>query len=147
MLTRVEEYLGLEVVECPDAGAWEAWLAEHHDHSPGVWLRIAKKGSGVRSITASEALDVVLCYGWIDGLRHPQDETYFLQRYTRRRTRSRWSQVNVARVEALVVAGRMRQAGLTEVEAARADGRWARAYGRTPADPSDGRAPGTDSLP
>lgn len=124
----MERYQGLDVIECADARAWEAWLAEHHEDSPGVWLRVAKKGSGVASVTISEALDVCLCYGWIDGLRHSLDGTYFLQRYTRRRARSTWSQVNVARVGALVAAGRMRPAGLAEVEAAQADGRWAAAY-------------------
>jgi hypothetical protein len=132
----VQRYQGLDVIECPDGAAWEAWLVEHHDRSPGVWLRIAKKGSGVRSVTAGEALDVVLCYGWIDGLRHPQDETYFLQRYTHRRARSAWSRVNVARVEALIAAGRMRPAGLAEVHAARGDGRWAAASGPRTNDPS-----------
>jgi uncharacterized protein YdeI (YjbR/CyaY-like superfamily) len=133
ILAGVEEYHGLAVVECPDAAAWEAWLAEHHERSAGVWLRIAKKGSGVPSVTAHEALDVVLCYGWIDGLRHAQDQTYFLQRYTHRRPRSAWSLVNVAKVEALISSGRMRPSGLAEVEAAKADGRWAAAYrGRPP---------------
>ena len=132
ILAGVEEYQGLPVIECPDAAAWEAWLAEHHVRSTGVWLRIAKKGSGVPSVTANEALDVVLCYGWIDGLRHSQDETYFLQRYTHRRQRSAWSLVNVTKVEALITFGRMRPSGLAEVEAAKADGRWAAAYGVRP---------------
>lgn len=129
ILAGVEEYQGLAVIECPDAAAWEAWLAEHHERSTGVWLRLAKKGSGVPSVTANEALDVVLCYGWIDGLRHSQDETYFLQRYTHRRPRSAWSLVNVTKVDALITSGRMRPSGLAEVEAAKADGRWAAAYG------------------
>ena len=136
ILGGMELYQGLEVIECRDSAAWEAWLAEHHGRPTGVWLRIAKKGSGVQSVTAAEALDVCLCYGWIDGLRHPQDETYFLQRYSHRRPRSAWSRVNVAKVEALIAAGRMRPSGLAEVEAARADGRWAAAHPVRTNDPS-----------
>jgi uncharacterized protein YdeI (YjbR/CyaY-like superfamily) len=93
-----------------------------------VWLKMAKKGSGIPSLTSDEAVDVGLCYGWISGQRKPYDEVYYLQKYVPRRSRSRWSQVNVAKVEDLVAAGRMRPAGLAEVEAAKADGRWAAAY-------------------
>jgi uncharacterized protein YdeI (YjbR/CyaY-like superfamily) len=107
---------------------WEAWLAASWQQPTGVWLKIAKKGSGVASVTASEALDVALCYGWIDGTRRGLDETYFLQWYCPRRPRSSWSKVNVARVEALVGAGRMRPPGLAAVDAAKADGRWAASY-------------------
>src|SRR5262249_25782839 len=92
---------------------------------PGVWLKIAKKGSGIPSLTADEAVDVGLCYGWISGQRKSCDEVYYLQKYVPRRPRSRWSQVNVAKVEALSAAGRMRPSGLAEVEAAKAEGRWA----------------------
>src|SRR5262249_54074734 len=95
---------------------------------PGVWLKIAKKGSGIPSLTADEAVDVGLCYGWISGQRKSCDEVYYLQKYVPRRPRSRWSQVNVAKVEKLIAAGRMRPSGLAEVEAAKADGRWAAAY-------------------
>jgi uncharacterized protein YdeI (YjbR/CyaY-like superfamily) len=112
----------------PDAAAWEAWLAEHHGTAPDAWLKIAKKGSGVASVTAAQALEVALCYGWIDGHRKALDERYFLQRYSPRRKRSSWSRVNVERVEALTAAGRMRPAGLAEVAAAKADGRWDAAY-------------------
>lgn len=107
--------------------AWEKWLAAHGD-APGAWLKIAKKDQGVTSVTYSQALDVALCHGWIDGLKRACDERYFLQRFTPRRPKSLWSKINVARVEALVAAGRMRPAGQREVDAARADGRWDAAY-------------------
>ena len=111
-----------------DAGEFGAWLEAHVDLQGGVWLKIAKKGSGVPSLTDDEAVDVGLCYGWISGQRKSYDEVYYLQKYVPRRPRSRWSQVNVAKVEELIVAGRMRPSGLAEVEAAKADGRWAAAY-------------------
>ena len=112
----------------PDAAAFEAWLEEHVEHQPGVWLRVAKKSSGIPSLTDDEAVDVGLCFGWISGQRKGLDATHYLQKYVPRRPRSRWSQVNVRKVEALLAAGRMRQSGLAEVEAARADGRWDAAY-------------------
>jgi uncharacterized protein YdeI (YjbR/CyaY-like superfamily) len=93
-----------------------------------VWLKIAKKGSGVPSLTDDEAVDLGLCYGWISGQRKAHGKVYYLQKYVSRRPGSRWSQVNVAKVEELIAAGRMRRSGLAEVEAARADGRWAAAY-------------------
>ena len=111
-----------------DAVAFEAWLEVHVDHRPGVWLRIAKKSSGIPSLTDDEAVDVGLCFGWISGQRKRLDETHYLQKYVPRRPRSRWSQVNVRKVEELRAAGRMRPAGLAEVDAARADGRWDAAY-------------------
>lgn len=103
-------------------------MAAHHGEQSEAWLRIAKRHSGVASVTTAEALDVALCYGWIDGQRRSFDGISFLQRYSRRRPRSTWSRVNVAKVEALTAAGRMRPAGLAEVEAAQADGRWQAAY-------------------
>jgi uncharacterized protein YdeI (YjbR/CyaY-like superfamily) len=111
-----------------DATQWESWLAEHHDAEGGVWLKIAKKGSAVASVKIEQALEVALCYGWIDSHRKSYDEQFFLQRYSRRRKGSPWSRNNVERVEALNAAGRMRPPGLAEVAAARADGRWAAAY-------------------
>ena len=111
-----------------DAAEFDAWLDEHVDHRPGVWLRIAKKSSGLPSLTDDEAVDVGLCHGWISGQRRGLDATFYLQKYVPRRPRSRWSQVNVRKVEELLAAGRMRPAGLAEAEAARADGRWAAAY-------------------
>ena len=111
-----------------DAAQWESWLAEHHEAEGGVWLKIAKKGSAFASVTAAQATEVALCYGWIDSHRKSHDEHCFLQRYSRRRKGSPWSRVNVERVEALTAAGRMWPPGLAEVAAAQADGRWAAAY-------------------
>ncbi len=116
------------VIAFRDAAAFEAWLDAHVDLRAGVWLKLAKKGSGVSSLTAEEAVDLGLCYGWISGQRKPYDETYYLQKYVPRRPGSRWSQVNVAKVEELLAAGRMRPPGLAEVASAKADGRWAAAY-------------------
>ena len=108
---------------------WEAWLEEHHATSDGVWVKIAKKRTGIPTVAYPEVLDTALCFGWIDGRRKALDDTYFLQRFTPRRARSRWSQNNRDKVEALTGAGRMRPAGLAEVERAKADGRWDAAYG------------------
>jgi len=108
--------------------AWEAWLEEEHATSDGLWLKIAKKGSGIETVTFAEALDAALCYGWIDSQRGGFDERFFLQRFTPRRPRSKWSQVNREKVAKLMEAGRMRPAGLREVERATADGRWDAAY-------------------
>ena len=108
--------------------AFERWLAEHHDREPEVWIKIHKKASGLASVTPAQAIDVVLCWGWIDGQRKPFDERSFLQRYTPRGRRSRWSQVNRENVERLVAAGRMTPHGQREVDAAKADGRWDAAY-------------------
>ncbi|WP_280467473.1 YdeI/OmpD-associated family protein [Nocardia cyriacigeorgica] len=116
------------VITCTDAAEWEAWLAANHDRATEMWVKIAKKGAPDTTITLSEALDGALCYGWIDSIRRGFDEHHYVQRYSPRRPRSPWSQVNVAKVEALISAGRMRAPGLAAVEAARADGRWAAAY-------------------
>lgn len=106
----------------------EHWLEENHDSADGVWLKIAKKGSGESSVTYAEALELALCFGWIDSQKRGFDATYFLQRFTPRRPRGRWSKINREKAEALIAAGRMRPAGLTEVAAAKADGRWEAAY-------------------
>jgi len=116
------------VIVFRDAAEFEAWLRAHVDLRDGVWLKVAKKGSGVPSLTDDEAVDIGLCYGWISGQRKSFDDVYYLQKYVPRRPRSRWSQVNVAKVEELIAAGRMRPSGLAEVEAAKADGRWDAAY-------------------
>ena len=108
--------------------AWEAWLEQHHATSDGVWVKIAKKGSGIPTVAYPQVLDTALCFGWIDGQRKALDDDYFLQRFTPRRARSRWSQINRDKVDALAKAGRMRPAGLAEVERAKADGRWDAAY-------------------
>jgi len=117
----------LDTITCEDVAAWDAWLAANHRLPEGVWLKIAKQRSGVPSVTNDEAVDVGLCWGWISGHRKALDGTYFLQRYTPRRRSSNWSAVNVAKVEALIAAGRMQPPGQAEVDAAKADGRWSRA--------------------
>ena len=116
------------LLEFADAAAWDSWLAEHHADAPEAWLRIAKRGSGVAAPAIGDALDVALCWGWIDGQRRSHDAGSFAQRYCPRRPRSSWSQVNQALIEALTAAGRMRPPGLAQVAAAQADGRWAAAY-------------------
>ncbi len=111
-----------------DAQQFHAWLVDNHARSNGIWLLIEKKGSAAKSLTIGEALDVALCFGWIDSQRKSYDGDFYLQRYSRRRTGSPWSRLNVLRVEALADAGRMQAPGLAEVAAAQADGRWAIAY-------------------
>ena len=108
--------------------AWAEWLAAHHATSSGLWLKFAKKGSGIASVSYQEALDVALCYGWIDGQKDKFDDRYFLQRFTPRRPRSKWSKINCDKATRLAAQGEMRPAGLREVEKAKADGRWAAAY-------------------
>jgi uncharacterized protein YdeI (YjbR/CyaY-like superfamily) len=107
---------------------WAAWLAEHHDDVDGLWLKLAKKGSGVDSVSQVEAVEIALCYGWIDGQAASLDDTYWLQRFTPRRARSRWSKINRDRATALIERGEMQTAGMREVERAKADGRWDAAY-------------------
>ncbi len=116
------------VVFFVDRPAFEAWLEQHGAEPAGVWIKVAKKASGIRSLTEDEAVDVGLCFGWISGQRKSLDDSHYLQKYVPRRPRSRWSLVNVRKVEALTGAGRMRRPGLDEVEAAKADGRWEAAY-------------------
>ena len=108
--------------------ALESWMRAHHDKQPELWIKIHKKGSGLRSVTAPEALEVMLCWGWIDGLRRGFDEKSFLQRYTPRRAKSIWSQVNREHVARLIKAGRMTRHGQAQIDAAKKDGRWAAAY-------------------
>ena len=117
------------VHEFADEQAFHGWLARHHDKEDEVWIKIHKVGSGLASVTPKQAIDVALCWGWIDGLRKGFDDESYLQRYTRRRSRSVWSKINVNNVARLIQEGRMTEHGLEEVEAAKADGRWARAYG------------------
>jgi uncharacterized protein YdeI (YjbR/CyaY-like superfamily) len=107
---------------------WEKWLAAQHERSPGVWIEFAKKASGRPSVTYKEALEVALCYGWIDGQTAPVDETWYRQRFTPRRPRSKWSQINRAAVERLNAEGRLAPAGVRQMEAAKRDGRWDAAY-------------------
>jgi uncharacterized protein YdeI (YjbR/CyaY-like superfamily) len=107
---------------------WEAWLEAEHENADGIWLKIAKKASGIESVTHAEALEVALCFGWIDGQRKAHDGNWFLQRFTPRRRGSKWSQINREKVEALIAGGSIRPAGLREYEAAKADGRLDNAY-------------------
>ena len=117
----------------------EAWLEGNHADSQGIWLKIAKKGSGVAGVTYAEALELALCFGWIDSQKRGFDEEHFLQRFTPRRPRGKWSRINREKAEALIAAGAMRPSGLAEVEAAKADGRWDAAYAgqRTAEVPDD----------
>ena len=118
---------------------FEAWLDANHEQCPGIWLMIAKKGSKARSITYAEAIEVALCFGWIDGQKAHHDDQHWLQRFTPRSARSRWSEINRDKVEELIALGRMRSAGIAEVERAKADGRWGAAYKgqRTASMPED----------
>lgn len=109
-------------------GEWEAWLEENHAAAPGVWLRLGKKGAGLRTLTYEEALDAALCWGWIDGQKRSWDAVSWIQKFTPRRPRSTWSRVNTGKVARLTESGRMRPPGLREVERAKADGRWDAAY-------------------
>ena len=111
-----------------NAASFYRWLGEHHDREDEVWIKIHKVGSGLPSITPIEAVDVVLCWGWIDAIRKGLDDQSYLQRYTQRRAKSVWSKINVDNVARLIAEGRMTEHGLREVEAAKADGRWDHAY-------------------
>lgn len=123
-----ETYRDLLVLGFPDQAGFEAWLAVQPRDHPGLWLKLAKKGSGLPSLSASEMVDACLAHGWIDGLLNRWDEQAYVIRCTPRKRRSKWSEINVGRAEALIAAGRMTAAGQAEVDAARADGRWAAAY-------------------
>jgi uncharacterized protein YdeI (YjbR/CyaY-like superfamily) len=117
------------VREFASPAEWEAFLAAHHADTPdGVWIRFARRDSGIPSVTHAEALEAALCYGWIDAQVGKGDDTHYVQRFVPRRARSKWSKVNRAKAEALIASGAMQPAGLAEVERARADGRWAAAY-------------------
>lgn len=118
---------------------WRAWLDVHHDESPGVWLLIAKRGSARQTVSYAEALEMALCYGWIDGQKRSHDDSGWLQKFTPRGAKSVWSKLNRQRAEALITSGEMRPTGLAEVERAKSDGRWAHAYDspRTAVVPGD----------
>lgn len=117
-----------KVLEFRDAESFHAWLGKHHDTETEVWIKIHKVDSGLASITPKQAIDVVLCFGWIDAVRKGLDEKSYLQRYTPRGRKSIWSQINIDNVARLIEEGRMTGHGLRQVEAAKADGRWDRAY-------------------
>jgi uncharacterized protein YdeI (YjbR/CyaY-like superfamily) len=133
------ETRALPTVAFASRTSWQAWLSKHHDTSSGVWLKIAKKDRGVSSVSYGDALDVALSHGWIDGQKNKLDDHYWLQRFGPRKSRSRWSKINRARAQDLIDNGKMKPAGLREVERAKADGRWEAAYDgqRTAVVPSD----------
>jgi uncharacterized protein YdeI (YjbR/CyaY-like superfamily) len=118
----------LPIVSFGSEEEWEAWLDSNHSTSRGVWIVIAKKGSGIESVAYPEVLETALCYGWVDAQRRARDERVFLQKFTPRGTRSRWSRINRDKAVELIRLGRMKPAGLAEVERAKADGRWDAAY-------------------
>jgi uncharacterized protein YdeI (YjbR/CyaY-like superfamily) len=122
-----------------NAKAFETWLKKHHAASDGLWLQIAKKGAEDPSVTYPEAIEIALCWGWIDGQKKGLDDQHFLQRFTPRRAKSIWSKINVAKVATLIEAGRMQPAGQAQIDAAKADGRWEGAYdgARTATMPDD----------
>ena len=118
----------LPTIEFKTAETFETWLEKHHDNASGLWLKIFKKDSGKKTISYAEALDVALCYGWIDGQKQAYDEQSWLQKFCPRTAKSIWSKVNIGHVERLINNSKMRPAGLKAVEMAKADGRWERAY-------------------
>ncbi|HEX8468948.1 MAG TPA: YdeI/OmpD-associated family protein [Allosphingosinicella sp.] len=123
-----EERAGLPILAFADAAALERWLEAQPEGSAGLWIKFAKAGSGVASVSKAEAIDAALCHGWIDGQLDKYDDRHWLVRFTPRKARSKWSQVNRARATELLEAGRMRAGGLAQIEAAKADGRWEAAY-------------------
>jgi uncharacterized protein YdeI (YjbR/CyaY-like superfamily) len=127
-LTGVVARDDLPILAFPSAAAWEEWLAGRHEAAAGIWLKIAKQGSGETTVTYQEALEVAICFGWIDGQKGRLDDDFWLQRFTPRRPGGRWSKINAEKAAALIEAGRMRSAGHREVEQAQADGRWEGAY-------------------
>ena len=114
----------LPIIPFPSREAWEAWLADEHASSSGLWLKFAKVAAAIDSVSYPEAVEVALCYGWIDGQAARYDEAYWLQRFTPRRRRSKWSKINRARAIELIARGQMKPSGLAEIERAKADGRW-----------------------
>ena len=141
MMPTVKSIIPLELAPTlfKSAKAFEAWLKKNHATSEGLWLKIAKRGSNEPSVTYHEAVEIALCWGWIDGQKKSLDDQHYLQRFTPRRARSVWSRINVNKVQALIEAGRMQAPGQAQIEAAKADGRWARAYdgARTSTVPED----------
>ncbi len=124
----MDEKQGLPIIPFASAREWEAWLEEHAPTARGVWLKLAKKATGVDTVTYAEALDAALCHGWIDGQKGAFDEVFWLQRFTPRGPRSKWSRINRERALELIDENRMLAAGLRAVDEARHDGRWERAY-------------------
>src|SRR6266511_2329489 len=127
-MSRLMKSVDLPVDPFESKKKWADWLAKQHDKSAGVWLKLAKKGSEIPSVTYDEALDVALCYGWIDGQKKGFDDKYWLQKFTPRGAKSIWSKINIGKVEKLIRSGGMKPAGLNAIEAAKQDGRWDAAY-------------------
>jgi uncharacterized protein YdeI (YjbR/CyaY-like superfamily) len=127
-LKSMETLANLPILLCDSLQQWEEWLDEHHAQPHGVWLKIAKKGARGTSVSYADALNGALCYGWIDGQKKPYDETFWLQKFTPLRPKSVWSKVNTDKAMQLIASGKMKPAGLREVDTARQDGRWAAAY-------------------
>lgn len=118
----------LETIAFATQAQFRTWLDKNHSKGPGVWVKLAKKASGIKTVNYAEAVEVALCYGWIDGLARRLDEDYYIQRFTPRRARSKWSKINRGKVERLISEEKMKPAGLAEVERAKEDGRWDAAY-------------------
>jgi uncharacterized protein YdeI (YjbR/CyaY-like superfamily) len=119
---------GLPIIGFPSSGEFERWISSQPANASGLWVKFAKKGSGIRSLSKAEAINVALCHGWVDGQLDRYDDAHWLIRFTPRRVKSKWSQINRTRAIRLIEEGRMREAGLRQVEAAKADGRWDVAY-------------------
>lgn len=128
MTTVASSLADLPILFFANQQEWADWLDRHHPDSPGLWLRLAKKSSGMTSVTYDEAVEVALCYGWIDGQKKSLDAVSWLQKFTRRTPKSIWSKINTEKAQRLIEEGKMRTAGLRQVELARQDGRWAAAY-------------------
>lgn len=124
----MDQHKGLPVLPFASKAAWARWLRSNHAKSEGLWIALAKKGTGVATVTYEEAREVAIVHGWIDGLVNARDEIWYLLRFTPRRARSKWSKINREIAEQLLAAGAMKPAGLAQVEAAKADGRWDAAY-------------------
>lgn len=124
----MEEPAGLQIVLFPSQDAWVQWLDTYHERPEGIWVKIARKDSETPTVSYSEALEVALCYGWIDGQKKSYDQDTWLQKFTPRRPKSVWSKVNVDKVMQLLASGRMKPSGMKEVNAAKEDGRWDAAY-------------------
>jgi uncharacterized protein YdeI (YjbR/CyaY-like superfamily) len=123
-----QKAIELPVLPFESKKKWKDWLAKHHNTSGGLWLKLAKKDSGISTITYEEAVDVALCYGWIDGQKKAFDEKYWLQKFTPRGRKSIWSRINTEKAERLITSGEMKPAGLKAIETAKQDGRWEAAY-------------------
>lgn len=124
----METYKNIPIISFADGKAWQSWLKKNYSLESGVWIKIAKKNTGVQSVDRAEALDVALCWGWIDGQAKSIDEVYYLQKFTPRRSRSIWSKINITKVEELIEQGLMQTPGFAAIEAAKTDGRWEAAY-------------------